>query len=276
MNSSRWLAGLLCVIAAASGVPPHAHAGTIGFRIDAEVTAGEEVAVKVTATHTGDEAATEVYPEIALFERTQLGEKLPTMAAGSNHVWNMKLPGPPLPKGAYVVTIRLKYADLNGYPFEALSTVNALVSAKAGSKVSGAFRVAKMTPNGKSIGTLTLRRPAARKSSTFEGSILAPSGLEVSPSTFPVAFDDAGNASVELSLHNRKLLAGTSINVFALITGNDNGLRQTDTIRGTVSVGAAPNPVSKVTFYGAAAVVAGLGLLLEIATRLYDRTRKAT
>ncbi|HYC01315.1 MAG TPA: hypothetical protein VEC57_19440 [Candidatus Limnocylindrales bacterium] len=273
MRTFPWLTGLVCAVAVTVATPAPVAAGTIGFRIDAEVTAGEEVRVKVTATHTGDENATEVYPEVSLLDRKAEGEKLPTLAAGAKHVWELNIPGPPLPKGAYVVAIRLRYADLNGYPFEALSTVQALVSAKAGSKVSGAFRIPKMSPDDKVVGTLALRRPPARKSSTFEGSILAPSGLEVSPERFPVMFDEAGNASVQLTINNKKLLPGTSVNIFALITGNDDGLRQTDTIRGTVSVGAAVARVSKVTFYGAAAALAGLWVLLEIAALLYDRTK---
>jgi hypothetical protein len=252
-------------------MPATALAGTIGFRIDAEVRAGERIEVKVTATHTGDEAATEVQPEISLFDRVEIGEKLPTLAAGANRVWQMTLPGPPMPKGAYTVVIRLKYADLNGYPFEALSTVQALVSAKAGSKVSGAFRLPKLPPKGSSKATLALRRPQARSSSTFEGSVVAPSGVEIAPATFPITFDAAGNASVELSVSNKKLLPGTSVNLFALVTGDDNGLKQTDTIRGTLSIGAAEKKVSKVTFYGAAGAVAALWALLEIGALFYRR-----
>jgi len=264
-RSLRHRAPLLVAAAgffALSGVV-QAHAGTIGFRVDSEVDTGSGLSVKITATHTGNEAAIDVAPEVEFLDARQSGEPVARFQPNENHVWQMRLRDKPLVPGAYVVVVRLRYSDTNGYPFEVTSVAPATPAAKAGPRVTGKFALPQIAAGGDAAGVLELKRPQGR-SGNFEGMLVSPRGLRMEQQRFPIEFDAEGNATIDISMENEKLLAGTTVNVFALVTNDQFGFHQTDTVRGTVRVVEAQSNVSTRSFYLAAAAVAALLVVLEL------------
>lgn len=239
------------------------HAGSIGFRIDTDVDTRGGLSVKITLTQTGDEAASDVAPTVEFLDERKSGETLAKFQPDESHIWELRLRDQPLAPGAYAVVVRVHYSDANGYPFEITSVAPATAGGNAAPRVTGAFVVSKVPVGGNSEGTLNLKRPKGR-SGAFEGRLISPRGLSLTPARFPIDFGHDGNATIGVSLHNDKLLAGTSVNLFALISSDHAGIHQTDTVRGTIRVVAAESVLSATTFYRAAAAVAGLLVILEL------------
>jgi len=240
---------------------PTAWAGSIGFRTDAEVTAGPGVDAKVTLTQTGDESAEAVSVSAELLGRTIEGDPVARVAPGQNHVWNFHLLDE-IAKGVYAIALRARYTDANGYPFEVVSVAAATVRVTPAPRVFGSIEVPGVAVGGQSTAKLTAKRPPQR-SGKFIARLVAPSGLEVKPERLELEFNEGGKATAHFQVRNLKLLAGTSVNIFAFIEGSDAGFPQTDTIRGTVSIGAAVSRSAKPRFYEAAAAVLILLALLE-------------
>jgi len=247
-------------------------AGSIGFRVDTDVDTRDGLSVKVTLTQTGDEAANDVTPTIEFLGKQTTGEPIAKFQPSQDHVWEIRLRDQPLTPGSYAVVVRVRYSDANGYPFEITSLAPATPGGKAGARVSGAFVIPKVPVDGDADGTLSLKKPKGR-SGPFEGVLISPHGLHLTPEHFPVDFDQEGNASIDLSLNNDKLLAGTSVNVFALVSSDQDGFHQTDTVRGTIHIVAAESLLSGTTFYRAAAAAAALLVVLELIGALRRRTR---
>jgi hypothetical protein len=274
IRRGRELAWAFAAVAAWLAFPPlTAAAGTIGFRTDAEVTAGPGVDAKITITHTGDEAASGVGVRAELLGRSVDGEEVPSIPPGGTHVWNLHL-SDEVPRGAYAILLRTRYMDDNGYPFEVLGSAMAAVGVKAAPRVFGSIDVPRVPVDGTVTATVTAKKPAAR-SGTYEATLAVPEGLEASPSKVLLEFDSSGKAKAQFQLRNRRLLAGTSVNVFAIVRGVDGGFPQDDTIRGTVTVGAAVVRITADMFYKAAAALAGLLVVLEASAWAAARRRRS-
>jgi hypothetical protein len=237
-------------------------AGSIGFRIDTEVKSGPGVDAKVTLTHTGDEAASDVNVRVEMLDRSADGTALAKVLPGKSQTWDLHL-FDQIENGAYVIVVRASYADANGYPFEVVSTAPATVGGKAEPRVTGSLHPPKLTVDGSGTARLTLKKPLAREGA-FEVRLIGPGGLEIQPERVAVDFDAKGEASAAFKMRNRKLLPGTSVNVYALVTGTGPNARQTDIVRGTVRIGAAVPRWTYEFFYQAAGAVALLLLLLEL------------
>jgi hypothetical protein len=257
-------ATLLCAIALVAPVPA-AIAGTIGFRTDAKVTAGPGIDVNVTLTHTGDEAATDVSVRAEMLETGIDGERIDAIAPGGSHAWNLHL-ADQVPKGVYTIVLRVQYADQNGYKFEIVSHAAAPVGAAPAPKISGTLDVPRLVVDGRANAKLFAKKPPER-SGDYEVRLVAPAGLKLEPDRMKLVFDESGKATAEFEVRNSGLLAGTSVNLYALVTGNDPGFAQTDAIRGTVRISAAAARVTSPLFYESAAAV----FLLLVALELYSR-----
>lgn len=266
---ARCVTGAALVFAAALA-PSRAAAGTIGFRTDVEVTVGPAVDAKVTLTHTGDEAASSVRVRAGLLGRSVDGEEVAVVAPGQNHVWNLHV-ADQLPKGLYALDLRTRYTDDNGYPFEVLSMASATVGVTAAPRVFGNIDIPRLAVGGEVVAVVTAKKPAAR-SGAFEASLAVPDGIDVSPERVPLVFDESGKARAEFRLRNRRLLTGTSVNVFAIVRGQGTGFPQEDTIRGTVTIGAAVVKVTATDFYRVAGVLAALLFAME--TGAWMRSRR--
>jgi len=250
-------------------------AGSIGFRTDAEVKAGPGVDVEITLTHTGDEAADDVNVTAELLDRKVEGTGVASLRPGQKHVWHLHL-FDEIPSGVYAIVVRTRYADANGYPFETVSTANATVGVQPGARISGSVNVPSLTVDGQASAKLTLKLPPER-AGAVEVEIVAPSGLEISPVRVPVAFDGAGKATANFEIRNRKLLAGTTVNVFAIVAGTNAGTPQVDTVRGSVRITEAPPRFKSPMYYQfALALLVLLALLEAIARRSGAAPARAT
>jgi len=238
-----------------------ARAGTIGFKTDAKVTAGPGIDAEVTLTHTGDEMASDVRVEAELLGKTVDGEKVPAIAPGQNHVWKFHM-ADQIARGSYAIVLRAHYSDANGYEFEIISTAVAPVGISPAPKIFGSLDVPSLAVGGQATATLNLKKPSER-SGSFEVRLVAPSGFDVTPDHVTLDFASGDKTSTQFHVRNKDLLAGTSVNLFAFVTGNDAGFPQTDTIRGMARITAAKVKVTSRQFYYAAAALAALLVLLE-------------
>jgi hypothetical protein len=249
-------AAVLLALAAAD-----ARAGTIGFRTDAEVKSGPGVDAKVSMTHTGDEQADEVSVTAELLGKTVKGEVVPFMKPGEKRDWNFHL-FDELARGVYAIVLRANYSDTNGYPFEVVSLANATNGVKPGPRIFGSLEVPTISVGGDGVASLVAKRPPDR-TGDYEAELVLPAGLETKTRRVKLEFNPEGRATASFKLKNQKLLVGTTVNVYAFVHGTHDGHPQTDTIRGTVRVAAAPQRMGPPKFYEAAAAVFVLLLVLE-------------
>ena len=238
-----------------------ADAGTIGFRTDAKVSAGPGVDVEATLTHTGDEPATEVSVRAELLDKSMQGEKIAAIQPGKSQVWNFHLADSIAP-GVYAITLRTRYTDNNGYPFETVSLATAPVGVKAAPRIFGSLELPPVSAGGEIVAKLTAKRPPQR-SGNFKARLVVPDGIDVTPKEASLEFDATGRATAQFQLKNRKMLAGTTLNVFAFVSGDDAGFPQVDTIRGSLRVSTPAARVRAPVFYEVAAALFALLLALE-------------
>jgi hypothetical protein len=238
-----------------------AHAGSIGFRTDAEVKSGPGIDAKVTMTHTGDEQADDISVTAELEGKTIEGEKLALMNPGQSHVWNLHL-FDEIARGVYTIALRARYADTNGYPFEVVSIANATNGVKAGPRIFGSLEVPPIPVGGDGVASLVAKRPPDR-SGDYEAELVVPSGLEANPKRVRLEFNAEGRATASFKLKNLKLLNGTNVNIYAFVRGRHQDFPQVDAIRGSVRIAAAPARVGPPKYYETAAALFALLLVLE-------------
>jgi hypothetical protein len=256
----RFTVSVLAALAAIA-MPATARAGTIGFKTDVEVTSGPGVDAKATITHTGDEAAEDVSVRAELLDKSATSATSSSIAPGQSQVFSFHL-FDDIPKGVYAIVLRTRYADANGYQFEVVSTAVAPVGVKAAPRMFGNLDVPRVPVGGDVKARLMVKRPPER-SGEFEADLVAPSGMDVKPRHVKLAFDAAGKATATLQVRNLKLLAGTTVNVFALVKGTDPGFPQVDAIRGSVSISPSVTHVTAPMFYQVAGAVFAILVLLE-------------
>lgn len=275
MNRSRCktfgsAAGVALAAAASAAilfVSTAARAGTIGFKTDTEVTAGSSVDAKVTLTHTGDETASNVSVRAELLGKSVNGEEVSAMTPTQTHVWNLNL-GDQVARGTYALILRTRYSDDNGYPFEVISSAVASVGVAAAPRVFGSIDMPRLPVGGEVTAVVTAKKPPARVGS-FEVTLAVPEGLDVTPAKVPLVFDESGKAQASFRISNRRLLTGTSVNMFAIVRGQTGmtaqgvTFPQDDSIRGTLTIGAVEVKVTTAFFYWIASAIAALLGLLE-------------
>jgi len=265
-DARRWrlyAAGVVCLLLLIDAGA--AFAGTIGFRIDADVSTGRGIAARVTLTHTGDEAASDVQVRVEMPGRKVDSTSTPRVLPGQSVSWDFDLFDEYEP-GAHALVIRVRYADANGYPFEVVSTAPATVGNRTAPRVTGSMQIPRLAGQASAKASLRVKKPTSR-SGRFEAHLVTPAGMEASPSRLPLTFDDAGTAVAGFTIHNRKMLPGTAVQIYALVQEAGGQAPQTDSIRGMVRIGAALPRLTYETFYQAAAAVLVLLLLLEVVVR---------
>ncbi len=253
----------LALVLAASLLPAGpAIAGSIGFRTDAKVTTGAGIDLEVTLTHTGDEQADDVVVVAELLDRRVEGRRVAAIRPDQSEVWNFHLIDE-IAKGVYVIVLRTRYADSNGYPFETVSAATANVRVQPAPRIFGNVDLPQLGTGGEAVAKLTAKRPPQRKGD-FEVRLVAPAGLDVKPERARLQFDAGGRATVDFQVRNLKLLQGTTVNVFALLEGEGDGHPQTDVIRSAVRITSSTPKVTSPMFYQAAAATFVLLVVLEV------------
>jgi hypothetical protein len=260
-------AAVVLVLAPAPGL-----AGSIGFRTDIEVRSAAGIDATVTLTHTGDEAASDVSVHAEFDGKTVDGESVPSIPPSGTRKWDLHL-ADTARRGVHPVVLRVLYSDANGYPFEIVSVATATSGVEPAPRLFGSLDVPRLAGPREEPGRVTVKRPPGRTGDA-EVRIVVPSGLTVEPERMRVSFDERGRATAAFRIRNDKLLAGTTVNIYALATADDAGFPQADTIRSTVNITASSMRIAKPRFYEAAAAMAALLLLLEVSVRLRERRRE--
>jgi tetratricopeptide (TPR) repeat protein len=219
-----------------------ASAGTIGFTITSTVNTGPGVQLVVKLTQNGDEPAYDVAPIAEFAGHTASGQTLKKLDPGRSHSWQIPVQSEDVPPGSHVMIVRVRYADANAYPFEVIATAPFAVGTEPKPPVTGSLAVPLLQPDSAADGTLTLNVPAAR-GKRFHVSIALPRGLQGKRTERDVTVGKDARLRVPLNIRNRGLLAGTSVNVYALVTSADESTPQTDAIRGVVRIGEKTAPV---------------------------------
>ncbi len=211
-----------------------ADAGTIGFQIQTSVTTGPGVSVEVTLTHTGDETARTVVPSVMLRGREVAGKQLERLHPGQSHRWKIEFQKEDLPPGVYTLITRVVYSDANAYPFEVTAATPFNVAMDPLPRVTGRLLLPSIQGKSSTTATLTLSFPETRKG-PFKIELVLPAGLHAPKTKFTITPDGTRSSTTSLRLSNRSLLAGTRINLFALVT-NQGTPPQTDLIQGTLRI----------------------------------------
>lgn len=250
-----------------------AYAGTIGFRTDAEVKAGPGVDAKITMTHTGDEDAEQISVSADLDGKVADGDEVPAMSPNQSHVWNLHLTDQQ-PRGIYAIVLRARYSDTNGYPFEVISLANVNVGKEPGSRIFGSLDVPPLNAGGgEGTATLVAKRPPDR-TGDYEVRLVTPVGIEAEPDRVKLEFNEQNRATAKFRLKNTKLLVGTTVNIYGFVYGTHDGYPQTDAIRGTVRIAAAPTRSTPPKFYHWAGGAFALLVVLEGYAWMTGRRRR--
>lgn len=242
-----------------------AEAGSIGFRVDTTVHARDILRLEISLTHTGNEAASDVSPQVEINGQTVDGDVLPVFAPQATQSWTLEFDPSPVPSGIDAAVVRIRYSDLNGYPFEVISIAPVNTGAKATPAVRGNFRVAPIPENGSKRASLTLNAPKGR-SGSYNVRVIAPGGLTVGADPTDLELVAGKPTSLSIPLTNKNLLVGTAVNVYAVIRASGGGPAQTDTIQGLVRITAPREILTTALILQVAGILTALLLILEFAT----------
>ncbi|MFT4569238.1 MAG: hypothetical protein ACI8TX_003518 [Hyphomicrobiaceae bacterium] len=245
--------------------PCVAFAGSIGFRVDTTIHAGSELQVGVKLSHTGDEAAADVFPVASVEGLQAKGEVLANFSPRTNHEWLLDLGKLNLSPGSYTVVVRINYADQNGYPFQVLSTAPLRRGVDMRTIVRGQLRIGTIPENGSAKALVTLEAPRGEQG-RYRVNLVSPSGLSVNNESVEVDLKSGKKTSVEFQLTNRKLLVGTAVNCYALVTNLTDAPPQTDTIQGIARIVAPREMLTTTLIMQIAGMLTVLLIILELAT----------
>lgn len=261
------VAALLITLATSAATPRPAFAGTIGFRVNATVTAAAEIQVELSIDHTGNEAAINVQPVVELEGQSVAGSMLATMAPETTETWHVSLKREDLVEGSYIAIIRVRYADTNGYPFEILATANVKIgNPKTLARIRGNMKTAAIPENGSALSTLTVEA-SKNRAGKVDVQIVVPSGLQLSRDSIRLDMSKDLKKEVQLTVTNKSLLLGTSVNIFALVSNRDGATRQTDLIRGNVRISRAIERLTTRLLLQVSALLTVLLITLESLSR---------
>jgi tetratricopeptide (TPR) repeat protein len=272
MARQRWAgpAALLGLLVFASVAP----AGTISFEITSTVETGDGLKLKLGLKNVGDEAARAVQPTAVIGDIKVTGDRVAVLGPNASQEWSLELSSDPMAQGAYVLVSRVAYEDANAYPFEVLAASPFAVATEPRRPVSGALALPQMRGKDEVAAVLTLRVPESR-GRRFDVRLILPAGVRADAIHHVVEAPANGQLRLPLKLRNRSLLPGSSLNAFALITSLDESPPQTDTVRGIVRIGVAPEPYTTSTFISLLLALLVYLAALEIIAGFRGRTSDA-
>jgi len=252
-----------------------AHAGTIGFTIQTTVDTAGGLSIRIDARNTGDEAANDVRPIAEWGDVSAKADSVRSVAPGQTQTWTLHLSKTPPPAGIHAAIVRLSYEDANGYPFEVLASAPFSAQAAPRPVVQGQLTLPPIAQNASAKGALLLTVPKER-GDRFTVRLVTPAGVSTSqqPKTLPVNKDR--KLRIPLEVRNVTLLPGTSVNVFALVTGEGETPPQTDLVQGVVRIVAPPTRLGEHTFTTAAVALLLLLLALEVISGFTPRREFAS
>jgi hypothetical protein len=257
------------------------HAGasiTIDLVAETRVDLGREMALGLTATNTGTEAARDVEPDVvidlipAIGQPPRRGEAVPELGQGASHTWTFTLP-PPTAPGFLPIAIRVRYADTNGYALSALLVHVARTAAASAGPVRPTLEPETIATDG----TLHVRleNPGPRPA---DGRVVAilPAEFRAEPESLGAQVPAGGRVDVTLAVQNTGALAGSSYPAYVVFEYEWNGVRQAALAQSQLTVIAASPPSPLLRWLAVAAAVAiGIamgGVLVRALVRRGDAT----
>jgi hypothetical protein len=235
------------IVAALLTFAPTAHAGSISFKITSTVDTAEGLQLTLGLKNVGDEAARMVRPTAIVGDLKVTGDPVKIIGPNSRQEWTLKLSDDALPTGTYSLISKIAYEDANAYEFEVLAASPFDVNTKRRRAVAGALALPQMRGREEVAGALSLRVPNNR-GRRYDVHLVLPSGVRVDKAQHRIEVPANGQLRLPLKLRNSTLLAGSSVNAFALVTSLDENPPQTDTLPGIVRIGKPPEPFTTSTF----------------------------
>ncbi len=239
---ARFRAGVLssaAVLAVLLAWAPASRAGTIGFQIESTVKVADGARLRVTLRNTGDETAFKVVPAAAFGGRKAARGDARNIVAGGTSSWTLPLAAKPPPPGNYVAELRIAYEDANSYPFEVVAVAPFSLGTSPREAITGRVRLTPIPASGTGRGTISLEVPEQR-GHRLAIKLLLPAGVRSRPLRRVVDIGENRALRIPFEVENTSLLEGTRVDLYALVTALDESPRQTDVVRGMLSIGARP------------------------------------
>ncbi len=230
----------------------------LGMTLSTEASVGETVAVSVTATNSGDEAAHALVPEVRLQSTVRRGDAVTNLDVGRSTTWQLSLPLPTGP-GTFPLTIRLAYADGRGQPGAADLVRLVGTPGTMGAPVTATL---EMEPTGAhGTATLTLTNPTLAPVAGRVVPVL-PARFTTEPDSIPAQVPAQGSTAVTFIVENTSVPPGSNFPLYALFEYEQRGIHHTvlgETILRIVAV--QPTGAVSPLVVGGAALLMAIGLL---------------
>lgn len=233
-------------------------AGTITMQVSTTCSVADDgVTVQVTATNTGDEAATNVRINAVMGELTASSPSMARLEPGSDFPVRLFFQPRLTVPGAYPVAVTVDFQDVNGYVFSAVSSGVFIHMSQAESLVTAERKTAVLGRDNKLSLTIENRDSSANEVSIR---LISPREIEVEPPVKSVRAEAGGKAETVFTLRNRSARDGAAYPVLAFLEYERGGIHFTFVTENLVTVGRAENFFKRNRFIFAAA-----GLLLLLA-----------
>jgi len=244
-------------------------AATITINLNAETHKEENVALTVAAENSGDEAARDVEPEVIYQGKLTRGDALAALERGARHEWKFDLPLPPGP-GTFPMTIRMHYADANGYPLSALLVHLVRTPGPAG-PVRPTLSAGAMARFANA--RLLLENPGPQPVAGRVAVVL-PSEFRTEPESMPAQVPPQGRVEVPFVVQNGSALTGSVYPVYAIFEYDLGGNHQTVVSDTSIKVVAIEPSQRRPMLIGVAALAAVI-VVFGFALRRAGRRRGA-
>jgi hypothetical protein len=218
------------------------------------------LAVDLTVSNLGDEAARSVVPIVRFLEREARGERREALGPRERLQASLAVPAPGLGAGRWPFRVAVDYTDANQYPFQALHVALLTVGNPSPAKVA-VPEISIPALSRTTTARLTVKNLAGT-ARTAAVTVFAPEDLEVAAPRQDLELPAWGERTVRASLTNRTALAGSRYPVFVAVEYDDTDVHQALVAQGLVEILSPRAFVSRWLLWAVAALVLGWLLLL--------------
>jgi hypothetical protein len=216
--------------------PLAAAAGTISISVEVRPTLRPgTLAVALTVSNSGDEAAASVLPTVQFGGKEVRGTRQESLAPGSRIDTVIDVPFVATP-GQWPLVTTVDYADPNGYPFQALQV--ALIAAGEATPSLVVLTELDTSPVRESAAIQARVKSLSDAAHQAQVRFITPRGLEVAPPTHALPLAPWADAVAEARAINRGALPGSRYPVFATIEYDDAGVHHAALSRGLIEIQA--------------------------------------
>jgi len=256
------LAAVLCCVMLGTFGPLFASHITLQINVSPAVRENQ-LSCLVNITNQGDESASSVQVHLEFQGRRYSSAALPTLAVGQNHSASFSLPTAGLPGGRHALAIFVDYADLNGYPFTALSHGDFIIGDDNPPSIHGVIDPIDLG----SEETLVLRiKNLDGTPKEIKMKLFLPKEISSPQPENQISLNGSTEQSVRFRIRNFSALEGSTYQVFVLAEYDEQGKHSCFFTPGTVKIVPARSFFSRNKW--ALGVAAGLLILLLIGIQI--------